>query len=68
MPINSPTVSLLGSDLGFGGGTLQQQRQDETEEEKRRKRLVSPAADQSPTVRALMGGMGGSQFNLGGLR
>ena len=71
MPISSPTASLLGADLGFGGDMLTKQREDETEEEKRRRRLgLSPASDQSPTVRALMGGMAGmgGPFSTGGLR
>ncbi len=58
MPI-SPTLAALG-DLGFGGSALSQQQQDEEEELKRRKRLgLSPAANQSPTARALLGGMAG---------
>ena len=72
MPNNlSPTAQRLGTDLGFGGASLDQQRTDETEEQKRRRRLgLSPLADQSPTTRALLGGLAGmsGQFNIGGLR
>lgn len=76
MPMNnlfpSPTAQRLGSDLGFGGGLLDEERQNLTEEEKRRRRLgLSPASDQSPTTRALLGGlssMSGPNFNLGGIR
>jgi hypothetical protein len=69
MPINSPTVAGLQAD--FGGGLLDQQRQDETEEQKRRRRLgLSPAANGSASVKALLGGLGGmsSPYSLGGIR
>jgi hypothetical protein len=72
MPISSPTASALGADLGFGGDMLTKQRQDEEEELRRRRKLgLSPAANGSPTVKALLGGlsgMGGPNFNIGGLR
>jgi hypothetical protein len=70
MPI-SPTVAQLG-DLGFGGGLLGQQTDAELEEERRKKRLgLSAAANGSASVKALLGGlsgMGGPNFNVGGMR
>ena len=70
MPISSPTVSALG-DLGFGGGLLGQQTEAELEEERRKKRLgLSAASNQSASVKALLGGLGGMSgpYSLGGMR
>jgi hypothetical protein len=65
MPM-SPSLSAFG-DLGLGDA-LTRQREDETEEEKRRKRLgLSQMSQGSPSVQQLLG-MGGPNFNIGGLR
>ena len=67
-------VSQLGVGADFGGDALTKQRQDQEEEERRRKKLgLSPLANGSASVQQLFGlggmsGMGGSQFNIGGLR
>jgi hypothetical protein len=65
MPMNfSPSAF---GDLGLGDALRGQQR-EETEEEKRKKRLgLSQLSQASPSVQQLLG-MGGSQFNIGGLR
>jgi hypothetical protein len=63
MPMN---FSAFG-DLGLGNA-LQQQTADQVEEEKRKKRLgLSQLSQGSPSVQQLLG-MGGSQFNIGGMR